>query len=146
MVALVSMLPDIDSAVGILAGDFGRFHNNATHSLLVGFVVALGVGVVATWKRWGPFWLWTVLALVGYHLHIVMDGFTVGRGVMAFWPFSGQRILSPLPLFYGLHWSDGLLSWRHMVTLLTEAAFVFLLLGLIRLLSTHQWRPTHRGL
>jgi hypothetical protein len=30
--AAFSLLPDIDSAVGLLLRDFGRFHNNATHS------------------------------------------------------------------------------------------------------------------
>ena len=96
------MLPDLDSVVGVLARDFGRFHNNATHSFFVGFIVALGVGMIATWKRWGAFWSWSIVALIGYYLHVIMDGLTVGRGVMAMWPLSTERVLSPLPLFYGL--------------------------------------------
>ena len=38
-----------------------------------------------------------------------MDFFTVGRGVNPFWPFSLERFASPVPVFYGLHWSYG---WR----------------------------------
>jgi membrane-bound metal-dependent hydrolase YbcI (DUF457 family) len=36
--AIFSLLPDIDSAVGLLMRDFGRFHNNATHSLFAGVI------------------------------------------------------------------------------------------------------------
>ncbi|UCG22690.1 MAG: metal-dependent hydrolase, partial [Chloroflexota bacterium] len=121
MVVILSLLPDIDSVVGVLTGDFGRFHNNLTHSLFVGFVVALVFGILASWKERSSFWPLLVVALFCYELHVMMDALTVGRGVMALWPFSSVRILSPLPLFYGLHWSDGLRSWSHMVTLLTEA-------------------------
>jgi hypothetical protein len=43
--------------------------------------------------------------------------------VMALWPLSEKRFLLPVPLFYGLHWSDGWLSLRHVWTVLTELAF-----------------------
>jgi inner membrane protein len=136
LVAAISVLPDVDSVVGIVSGDFGRFHNNVTHSLLAGLVVASGVGFLAARKRWSRFWLWFVVALVGYELHVVMDALTVGRGVMIFWPLSTERFLSPIPLFYGLHWSDGFLSWRHLVTLVSEAAFAAILILLTQLATT----------
>ncbi|MGQ0604765.1 MAG: metal-dependent hydrolase, partial [Anaerolineales bacterium] len=46
----LSMLPDIDSVLGFLTGDFGRFHNNVTHSLIVGFAVALAIAAVMQWR------------------------------------------------------------------------------------------------
>ena len=48
----VSLIPDSDSVLGLAAGDFGRFHNNATHSLIVGLVVSLlSLWVVLLWDR-----------------------------------------------------------------------------------------------
>jgi inner membrane protein len=118
-----SMLPDLDSVVGILTSDFGRFHNNLTHSLIIGLGVALGVGCLALWKRQSQFGHWFLIALLCYELHIIMDFFTIGRGVMAFWPLSSDRFLSPAAIFYGLHWSEGIYSIRHLWTLFTELAF-----------------------
>jgi len=39
--------PDIDTALGVVAGDLVRFHNNVSHSLIFGLVVALVVGGAA---------------------------------------------------------------------------------------------------
>ena len=63
-----------------------------------------------------------------------MDLFTIGRGVLLFWPFSSQRFSFPLKLFYGLHWYDGWLSLRHMWTLLTELGFVVVIVAAVHLL------------
>ena len=52
-----------------------------------------------------------------------MDYFTVGRGVLAFWPFTAERFSAPVPLFYGLRWSEGWVSPRHVWTVLTEVPF-----------------------
>ena len=118
-----SLLPDVDAVVGILAGNFGRFHNNSTHSLVVGVGVALAFTTWLWRKRWPNLLYWFLISLVSYELHIVMDWATIGRGVMAWWPFTSQRYLSPLTIFYGLHWSDGWISSRHLWTALTELTF-----------------------
>jgi membrane-bound metal-dependent hydrolase YbcI (DUF457 family) len=118
-----SLLPDLDSIVGVLAGDFGRFHNNLTHSLLVGAAVALVFGAVMRAVRGGGFWFWFGVALASYELHVIMDWTTYGRGVMAWWPLTDARFQAPVFLFYGLHWSQGWLSTRHLRTLATELAF-----------------------
>jgi len=120
----LSMLPDLDSVAGVLMGDFGRFHNNMTHSLLIGLVVALGVGFIGWLKPHYGFFRWFTITLLCYDLHVMMDFFTVGRGVMAFWPLLSDRFLSPVIIFYGLHWSDGVFSIRHLWTLLSESALV----------------------
>jgi hypothetical protein len=65
-----------------------------------------------------------------------MDAATVSRGVMALWPLTETRFLAPVTIFYGLHWSDGWISIRHLWTLLTELLFAGLLFGLLRL-SAH---------
>jgi inner membrane protein len=118
----VSLLPDVDSLAGVLLGDFGRYHNNASHSLLVGAGIAL---VFATFMKWrtDSFGFWFLFAFLCYNLHVLMDAATWSRGVMALWPISAQRFLSPVTLFYGLHWSDGFVSSSHLWTLVTELVF-----------------------
>ena len=126
-----SLLPDLDAVAGVLLGDFGRFHNNLTHSLFMGLAVALAFGALMRWQRGSGFWYWVALAGLCYELHIVMDWMTVGRGVMALWPFASQRYQAGNPLFYGLHWSEGLFSPRHLLTAATELVFAVLVLGLV---------------
>jgi inner membrane protein len=126
MIISLSILPDLDSVAGLLMGDLGRYHNNWTHSFIVGLGVALLVGCLAWLLRHSGFSRWFILALLCYESHIIMDYLTIGRGIMAFWPFSSERFVSPVPVFYGLHWSDGWLSLRHLLTLVTEVGFVAL--------------------
>jgi hypothetical protein len=126
-------MPDLDSVLGIVAGDFKRFHNNATHSLVVGLGVASVIGGVASLKSRSRSATWFLVALSCYESHVIMDFFTHGRGVMAFWPLTSGRFLSPVTAFYGLHWSDGVLSMRHLVTMITELAFTLLMVLIVRL-------------
>ncbi|HUM69857.1 MAG TPA: metal-dependent hydrolase, partial [Chloroflexota bacterium] len=135
-----SLLPDVDSVVGLLSGDFGRFHNNATHSLFVGTAVSLLFGAGMKWRRGRGFRFWSVVALACYSLHILMDAATWGRGVMALWPFTQNRFHFPFILFYGLHWSQGWLSARHLWTLLTETLFVVLVVAVLSFLGVRAKR------
>lgn len=130
----LSLLPDLDSVLGLLAGNFGRFHNNGTHSLIVGLLVAFFIGIMTSRIGRSEFLTWFVIPLTCYQLHVIMDFFTIGRGVMLLWPFSPQRFSSPVKLFYGLHWSDGWLSLRHIWTLFTELGFVVVLVAAVHLL------------
>jgi inner membrane protein len=132
----LSLLPDVDSILGLIFEDFGRFHNSLTHSLVVGLGVAVVVGALAVSTRRFRFVDGFLLTLVCYDLHVIMDFFTIGRGVMALWPISSERFLSPVTVFYGLHWSDGIFSTRHLVTLATEIAFALLVALMIRLWSS----------
>lgn len=126
----LSLLPDMDVVVGILMGDLGRFHNNVMNSLIVGLVVALGIGAVGWFRQSSGFGKWFIIALLCYETHVMMDFFTIGRGVMILWPFSSARYEPAVKLFYGLHWSDGWISVRHLWTLLTELGYV-LFVGVI---------------
>lgn len=129
-----SLLPDVDSLAGLVMGNFGRFHNNATHSLVVGFGAALAFAAVMQWRERRGFTYWFMLALLCYEAHVLMDSATISRGVMAVWPFNMERYLLPFRLFYGFHWSDGVISIRHMWTLLSESVFAAVLVTLLRLL------------
>ena len=139
----LSILPDLDSIAGIVLGDFGGYHNNWTHSLLVGPGVALVVGSLAWLSRHSGFSSWFIIALLCYELHVVMDYFTIGRGVMAFWPLTSERFSSPVPVFYGLHWSDGWLSVRHLFTIATEVGFITLV-GIVGYVHINRKRLVQR--
>jgi membrane-bound metal-dependent hydrolase YbcI (DUF457 family) len=122
-VIAISLLPDLDSALGIALGDLARYHNNVTHSFIVGLGVASAIGGAVGLRRRSSVAHWFLISLLAYASHMVMDFLTAGRGVMAFWPLTSHRYLSPVTLFYGLRWSDGVVSVRHTVTLVTELAF-----------------------
>lgn len=139
---VISLLPDLDSALGLLAGDLGRFHNSGTHSLIVGLIVALFIGTMASRTSRAEFLNWFAIALACYEMHVIMDFFTIGRGVMLFWPFSLGRFSSPVKLFYGLHWSDGWVSPRHIWTLLTELGFAVFAVAVVHLLPKRITKQT----
>ena len=111
----------------MLAGNFGRYHNNLTHSLVVGLGAALVFGLWLKWKGYDKLFVWFLAILISYETHVLMDSATISRGVMAFWPFTSARFLAPITLFYGLHWSEGWISHRHLWTLLSELAFAAIL-------------------
>ena len=75
---------------------------------------------------------WAIGGLLCCWSHIAMDYFTVGRGVMLFWPLSLARFDSPVKAFYGLRWSAGLWSTHHLYTFVTEILFIASLLFLLR--------------
>ena len=140
-----SLLPDLDSIVGLLTGNFGRFHNNATHSLVVGLGIALIFAAIMWWRELAGIGYWFTLALFSYGAHVLMDSATIGRGVMAFWPFTSDRYLLPFHLFYGLHWSDGWFSVRHLWTFFTETTFAAVLVAIVHLLQPERTLSTKQG-
>lgn len=133
-----SMLPDMDSVAGIIAGDFGGFHNNASHSLVVGLPVALATAGLLYLFRRKTLFFWFATVFSAYEMHVIMDYFTVGRGVMLFWPFTDERFQAPISLFYGLKWSQGWMSSKHLWTLFTELAFAACVVGLVYILYYHR--------
>lgn len=144
LVTLVfSILPDFDTVAGILAGDIGRYHNQGTHSLVVGLLVALFFAVLLARGRMHAFKAWFPPLLLSYELHVLMDVVTLGeRGVMLLWPLSSARFDVPFTLFYGVRWSEGIFAWQHLVTLATEALFALLVLGGLYLLERRQNVPS----
>ncbi|MBU0677910.1 MAG: metal-dependent hydrolase [Verrucomicrobia bacterium] len=137
-----SLLPDLDSVLGFATGDLGKYHNNLTHSIFIGLAAAAVLGALLSLTNRGALLKWFLLILLCYELHVLMDYFTYGRGIMAFWPFTSERFRSPVLLFYGLHWSDGLLTHKHLLTLLNEIVFAALLFGgfWLRERRTSGWR------
>jgi membrane-bound metal-dependent hydrolase YbcI (DUF457 family) len=118
----------VDAIAGILFDNMLGLHNNGTHSLIVAAIAAaVFAGLIWLWER-TRFRYWFFLLFSSYSLHVVMDTFTWDtRGVMLFWPLSLERFQAPFTLFYGVRWSEGLFSPQHLITLITEALFVILI-------------------
>lgn len=131
----LSLLPDLDAAVGIFLGNLGKYHNNLAGSPLFATLVTAVVGGIVWVARRDAARQAFALTFVCYQLHVILDFFTVGRGVMLAWPFSDTRFQPPFHLFFGLRWSHGLISPSHLTTLATEAALVALLYFVLRALS-----------
>jgi hypothetical protein len=124
LVAGLSMLPDLDIIPAIIFRDMRAYHNNISHSLFFGIPVALLVAGVFHRIYRSNFWLWFVICLVSYDLHVIMDSLTADRGVMMFWPLTDARIASSVKIFYGLQWGLGWFSPWHLWTVFTESLFV----------------------
>jgi len=143
----LSLLPDADSAFGILFGDFGKYHNNLSHSLFVGLAVAVVAGAIVSWLTKARYRLGFLFALLCYELHVLVDYFTFGRGVMLFWPITSARFQAPFKIFYGLHWSYGVWHPAHLLTLANELSFAALLVLVYELFRRIRARKTaeHRA-
>lgn len=137
-VAFLSLLPDLDVIPALIHGDMERFHNGISHSLFFGVLVAPLVGGLVWLVRRQHFKAWTVTAFLCYELHVVMDYFSIGRGVMLYWPFDPERRSPPMHLFHGVRWAEGWWATEHLWMIANEMAWVALVL-----LAVHQ-RPKER--
>ena len=108
--------------------DMQAYHNNFSHSLLFGVPIALLIAGIFHRVYRTNFWLWFVICLVSYELHVLMDALTAERGVMLFWPLTNERFASPVKIFYGLQWGLGWFSIWHLWTVFTEGIFVLIVI------------------
>lgn len=127
----LSLLPDADIIAAIIFSDMQNYHNNFSHSLLLAIPVAFLFAGIFHGIYGANFWLWFLICLVSYDLHVIMDALTGERGVMLFWPFSQTRIVFPIRIFYGLQWGEGWFSTRHLWTVFTESLFVLVLTAVV---------------
>jgi len=143
----ISLLPDFDSFAGILFGDFARYHNNITHSLLAGLLVVVIMALLARIIAKAGFWIWFAIGFLGYSLHVLMDYFTFGgRGVVLFWPLSAERYEAPVQLCYGVRWSENLLNPVHINTFFTELVFLLLVGMVLLIIDRRKASPRNNGL
>ena len=130
MCIFFSLLPDLDSVLGILSRQFGRYHNQFSHSLFFWMIPSLllaGIIEITAHNRRMAF-VCGALCLTSCVIHILMDFSCHGRGVMLFWPLTSHRFSMAILLFNGVRWSDGLWSLRHISTLINEVLFVAVML------------------
>lgn len=113
LAALLANLPDVDMLWSLLAaGDHRVHHGGPTHSVTFAVLVALLVRFLPgpePMSRSG----YAVLAGLLVLSHVVVDaltgptmGFLPSHGVVAFWPFSDNRVACPVTLFQGVNHRD----------------------------------------
>jgi len=123
-----AMLPDFDALLGLLVGNIGRYHNNGTHSLVVGLAVSLLIAGIMGLGKKSRFLPWFLLLLISYESHVILDYFTNGsRGVMLFWPITAERFNPPIGLFHGVRWSAGIYTSEHLLTVASESLMVLVI-------------------
>jgi hypothetical protein len=137
----LSLLPDLDIIAAIIFRDMKNYHNNFSHSLLLAFPVSLLVAVLVYQRYRSNFWLWFLVSLISYDLHIIMDVLTAERGVMMFWPLSQNRFVSPIRIFFGLQWGLGWFSIWHLWTIFTESVFVLVLMIVVNYFDKRKNKP-----
>jgi hypothetical protein len=130
----LSMAPDLDSVVGLLTNQMGRFHNNWTHSIVICIAISV-IGAVVMNLIVRNFTLCLAATFSCSSLHIIMDFFSYGRGVMLLWPLTDHRFKPPFYIFMGLHWSEGVWCPLHLLTLVNELLFVAILIACIKIAS-----------
>jgi inner membrane protein len=131
LIAVLSLLPDLDFLFGLIYGDVEKFHNNISHSLFFGLLVALIVSTLAYWKNRSNFWGWFIVSMLSYDMHVILDIFTGERGVMLLWPLVQDRFSSPVKLFVGVQWGLGLFTIWHVWTILSETLFLIIIFVLL---------------
>ena len=131
----LSLLPDLDIIAAILFRDMQNYHNNISHSLLLGIPIAVLIAAILYQIYHSEYWLWFLICLLSYDLHVVMDALTAERGVMMFWPLSQNRFAFPIKVFYGVRWGLGWFSIWHLWTIFTESIYVLILVTIMNYLD-----------
>jgi membrane-bound metal-dependent hydrolase YbcI (DUF457 family) len=127
----LSMVPDLDVIPAIIFRDMEAYHNNFSHSLIFALPIALLIAGIFHRIYRSSFWLWFVICLLSYDLHVIMDSLTAERGVMMFWPLTQVRFASPMKLFFGVQWGLGWFSIWHLWTVCTELLFALVLTAVV---------------
>ena len=143
LIAGLSLLPDLDVIPAVIFRDMRAYHNNISHSLFVGIPVAFLIAGLFHREYRTSFWLWFVICLLSYDLHVIMDAMTAERGVMMFWPLTEARFASPVKLFYGLQWGLGLFSVWHLWTIFTETVFSLIVIFAVRYFTSKRIKQSN---
>ena len=132
--AFFSLAPDLDYGLAWIGGNIEAYHNQFTHSLLV--VIGFGCLAVVSLRMVRPSLhagtLFLLAAACGL-MHLAVDYFTQGRGVMLLWPWSEHRFISPFPFFQGVRWNEGWISPSHLRTLAQDTLFAVVVVGMVRI-------------
>ena len=100
---VLASLPDLDYLPGILSGELNRYHHHDTHTLGFGAAALAGLAVLARTRGPGRGRRFLLLGLLLLLSHLAADMLTRDGsepfGIMALWPLSEQRMISPVSLF-----------------------------------------------
>jgi inner membrane protein len=132
----VANAPDLDYVPGLVTGDLNAYHHAYTHTIAWTALVtaALWLAWRSTGRRAG--WSLFILLFALGCSHLAADWMTDdGRapyGIMAWWPISDERMISPSPVFMRLHkraWSE-FLQWHNVEAVAVEIAICLPLVAL----------------
>ncbi|WP_088242460.1 metal-dependent hydrolase [Calothrix rhizosoleniae] len=121
----VAIFADFDFIPQLITGE--KYHRGLTHSLsfTLGFSAILALIVSYLWKSsYKQIFLRTFLFYIS---HLCLDFFSEGRGIKLFLPFIDSFFRSPVIIFPGFHYSMGLWSYSHILTLTFELVYSTLL-------------------
>jgi hypothetical protein len=139
-----SFAPDLDVIPGWIFGNLAAYHNQWTHSLLVGLVCCtMGALLWSAWQRRPALGVTLRIALISYGIHLLMDWTTRGRGLRLFWPFTAERFAMEPPVFVGLRWSEGWLSIHHLHTALNEIGIGAIVIAVLFSMHKFKQRQPH---
>ena len=132
------MAPDGDVILGPLRGkSITEYHNGFSHSLTCAVLFAPLFGWLI-YRVCGMPWRWgTLLSLACYLSHLALDAFSVGRGILLFWPFSDARVAGP-PVFFGVRHSVNAPWTTHAWTVVSDSLFALSFLALSRAIYGRQ--------
>ena len=135
LVLLTTNAPDLDFIPGTLIGDFNRFHQQASHSLIFAMGFALAT-YLCFYRRPSQRLQIGLMAGTLYFSHLLLDMITYDGaepvGLPLLWPFSTHLFHSPYTLFGGiLHGQSGdgliqaiedMIQWHNLETIAIEMA------------------------
>lgn len=138
LVTVALCIPDVDFALPLVMDvTMHQAHGAWLHSFVAAAVFAMLFAPVARWIVGGawPLRSMTIVGFTAYASHIVMDAMTNGRGVMMFWPMSGERVRLPITVFTGIHWSDPSRWDLHARTAVNEGVFTLIVAAVAAMLT-----------
>ena len=128
-VVLVANAADFDFIPQIITGE--KYHHGLTHSLAFSLIFSLLSGLIAYWYDKRLAVPTSILALLVYESHLLLDFFTsVGDGIELFWPFSNIFVKSSWEIFPPVRWSQGILDYSHFYFIGFELIYAVLLYGI----------------
>ncbi|MBA4156740.1 MAG: metal-dependent hydrolase [Gemmatimonadetes bacterium] len=143
-----AVLPDVDTALGILLGRTAEFHGVFTHTPLAVVVFALLVWLVAGLR-------WAGIAAAAYTSHLVVDLLEnrTETSVQPLWPLSEATLRSVAHIFPSVPWRRGEGPEGAAESLLDPAVLMWLLaqiavglLGFVLCVLLRQgWHAARRG-
>lgn len=74
----------------VVAVEFLPWHRTWSHSYVLGAMLAAPVAALAWYLQWTPWWLYGLIAFLGFAVHITED-LTGHMGGSLLWPFVGKR-------------------------------------------------------
>lgn len=112
----------------------GKFHRGPSHSLSLALLVSLGFAIIGYFFNKPKVRQLFLITLCIYTSHLFLDYWTAGGvGMQLFWPFTDSYFMSSVSFFPSVRHSKGLFYTGHIIFILFEAAYSFLLMTMLNI-------------